>query len=175
MKRRNLKKPNFIFISVLMTVFLGFLIGILATNNLDKENYAIERLDKPYVQIFINAFTLNYWYFFILWLLGLMALGFIFAYFIVFFKSFMTGITFGICLKSMGVFGVVQFAKYGLLELLIILPVLFFTSYKSISLSLEGKNRIGKSGNYFKVILITTIFIVIYALLVCIKFNTLEV
>lgn len=174
MKKHSLKKPNFIFITILMTILFGFLIGMLSTNKLAKEYYSVERLDKSYVQIFINAFTLNYWYFFLLWLLGLMAFGFILSYFIIFFKSFMTGVTFGICLKSTGVFGIVHFLKYGVLEIVIILPILLYVGYKSISLSFEGKNKLMKGGNYFNVILIATILIVVYALLVCIKLNALE-
>lgn len=174
MKRHNLKKPNFIFITILMTIIFGFLIGMLSTNKLSKEYYSVERLDKSYVQIFINAFTLNYWYFFLLWLLGLMPFGFIIAYFIVFFKSFMTGVTLGICLKSTGVFGIIHFFKYGVLEMIIILPILLYVGYKSIALSFEGKNKMTNGINYFNVILITTILIIIYALCACIKFNALE-
>lgn len=175
MRRRNVKKPNFIFITILMTIIFGFLIGMLATNKLEKAIYDVERLDKSYLQIFINAFTLNYWYFFLLWILGLVVLGFIFSYFIIFFKSFMTGVTFGICLKSSGVFGIFHFLKYGLLEVLVILPLLCYVGYRSISFSLEGKNKMVKGQSYFKVIFIATILIVIYSLLVCIKFNALEV
>ncbi len=160
--------------TILMTIFFGFLVGILATNKLEKEYYEVTRIDKSFVQIFINAFTLNYWYFFLLWVLGLTTLGFLISYFIIFFKSFMTGVTLGICLKSTGVFGIVHFLKYGFLELLLILPILFFVGYHSIALSLAGKDKLHRGNGYFKIIVITTILLVIYAILTCIKFNSLE-
>lgn len=172
MKKQN---KNLLKISILLTIIAGFIIGIISTSQLSKENYQLNYRNIPYLQIFLNSFSLNYWYFFLLWLMGIIPLGFIIAYFIIYFKSFMEGVTFGIIVKSSGLFGVATFVKFGFLELFLIFPLLFYVGYQSLKMSFKGKNMLNSNNNYFRVIIITTIFIIIYALLVCIKFNFVEV
>ena len=161
-------------ISIILTIIVGFIIGVISTSQLRSENYQLSYQDIPYLQVFLNSFSLNYWYFFLLWLVGIIPLGFIIAYFIIYFKSFMEGVTFGIIVKSSGLFGVASFIKFGFLELFLIFPLLYYVGYQSLKLSFRGKDMLNSKSDYFKVIIVATIFIVIYALLICIKFNFVE-
>ena len=60
-------RPTKTVLSIIMTIIIGFLIGIFSTNTLPKTVYEIDEEKKSYVQIFLNSFSLNYWYFFVLW------------------------------------------------------------------------------------------------------------
>ena len=162
-------------LSIVMVIILGFLVGILSTNRLEKEVYTITKSTRPFVEIFIHTFTLNYWYFFILWVCGVLPLGFIISYFIGFFKSFMIGVTIGICIKSSGLFGIIQYVKFGILEIVILLPILIYASYKSISLSLNGRDQLFQNKeNYWNVLVKITLGIILFSLLTCLKFNFME-
>jgi len=82
-------RPTKTVLSIIITIIIGFLIGIFSTNTLPKTVYEIDEEKKSYVQIFLNSFSLNYWYFFVLWFFGMIPFGFCLSYFITFFKSFM--------------------------------------------------------------------------------------
>lgn len=175
MKKSFRKKFSRTTFTIIFTIITGILIGIFSTNTIDKKIYEVHEVTKNYLQLFLNAFSLNYWYFFILWFLGLIPLGFFLSYFITFFKSFMIGVTLGICLKSSAIFGTKIFISYALFELLIIIPLLTYVAKKSIHYSLVGRNSFNENGTkYFKVLVKTTIFIIIYAILVAIRMTILE-
>ena len=163
-------------ISIIFTIILGFLIGVFSTNTLPKTIYEIDDTQKSYVQIFLNAFSLNYWYFFVLWFLGMLPFGFCLAYFITFFKSFMIGVTFGLCLKSSAMFGILHFVTFAILEMGFLIPLLIYLASKSVSFSIFGRKSLQQNGqNYFNILVFITIAIVIYAILTCFKMNFLEV
>ena len=109
MRKHN---KSILMISIILTIIVGFIIGVISTSQLRRENYQLSYQDIPYLQVFLNSFSLNYWYFFLLWLVGIIPLGFIIAYFIIYFKSFMEGVTFGIIVKSSGLFGVATFMVF---------------------------------------------------------------
>ena len=157
-------------------MIIGFIFGIFSTNTIGKLDLNIIKNDSNIIKIFINAFTLNYWYLFIIWFLGFIPIGFVITYFITFFKSCLTGITFGICLKASAVFGIYQFIGFSILEILIIFPTLLYLSSKSINQNFEGNRRmLSKGEDYFNVIVKVTILIILYAILSCLKMTILEV
>ena len=171
--KKKLSKTTF---SVLLFCLLGFIFGIFSTNTLDKLEIDLLKNDSNIIKTFLNAFTINYWYLFIIWFLGLIPLGFIITYFISFFKSCLIGITFGICLKASAIFGFYQFISFSVLELLIIIPTTVYIASKSININIGGKIELMSKGNeYFNVLIKTTILIIIYAILSCLKMTLLEV
>lgn len=162
--------------SVLFIMIIGFIFGIFSTNTIGKLELNVIKNNSSIVKTFINAFTLNYWYLFIIWFLAFIPLGFVIIYFITFFKSCLTGIIFGICLKASAIFGIYQFVGFSILEILILFPTLLYLSSKSINLNFEGKRRMLSNGeDYFNVLIKVTILIIIYAILSCIKMTILEV
>lgn len=165
-------------VSILLTICSGFFIGVFSTNTLPKQMYELDTVPKNYVQVFLNAFSLNYWAFFVMWFLGLMPFGFLLIYFIIFFKSFMLGVTLGVCLKSSAIFGTKLFVSFVFLELLIIIPTLIYLAKKSISYSLFYKTLFLNNFNnskYFNVLIKVSAFIILYAILTCLKMTFLEV
>ena len=120
--KNKLSKTNVIIIFV---IIFGFFIGIFSTNTLSKLEISIENnLTKSYFEIFLNAFTTNYWYLFIIWFLGMIPFSFIISLFITFFKSFITGVTLGVFLKNSAVVGIFKFLSFSILEILIIIPLI---------------------------------------------------
>ena len=163
-------------ISVLFIIIIGFIFGIFSTNTINKLDINVVKNNSNIIKIFINAFTINYWYLFIIWFLGFIPFGFIFSYFITFFKSCLCGITFGICLKASAIFGIAQFITFSILELFIIFPTLLYLSSKSINLNFEGKRNLILNGEqYFNTLIKVTVLIILYAILSCIKMTILEV
>lgn len=172
----NKIKINKIVTSILFIIVIGVLIGILSTNKLEKINITISNNNEKYLKIFLNSFSLNFWYLFLIWFIGMIPLGFIFDYLIIFVKSFTIGITLGICLKSSAIFGIKEFITFAILELIIVVPSLIFLGNKSISFSLNGKNNLSINRNdYFNVLIKITIITIIYAILSCLKMTFMEV
>lgn len=171
--KNKLSKTNVIIIFV---IIFGFFIGIFSTNTLSKLEISIENnLTKSYFEIFLNAFTTNYWYLFIIWFLGLIPFSFIISLFITFFKSFITGVTLGVFLKNSAVVGIFKFLSFSILEILIIIPLIIYLTTKSIAYSLNKFNPITLNNeSYFNVLFKTTIFTIIYAILTCIRIALLE-
>lgn len=162
--------------SVIVTIFIGMIIGVISTSTLKNLDYQIVNSSKSYVKIFLNAFSLNYWYFFVLWIFGMIPLGFCLSYFVTFFKSFMMGVTLAICLKSSALFGIVEFVGYIFLDGLILIPTLIYLATASINFSLIGKSNYQRNPNqYFGKLLKVTIIIIIYAILTSLKMTFLEV
>lgn len=152
---------------VILFVILGILIGVLSTSNINKSDVVIELKNSNKVLVFINMFTLHYFYFFILWLLGFINFGFIFNLFITFFKSFIEGVSLGIIIKTYSLVGIGMFLKNKIFELILILPLLIFISYNSFNYSLGLiKNKYSDKVNleYLKKLFLMTFIIVIYSI-----------
>lgn len=170
------KKLSKINISVIVTIFIGIMIGIVSTSTLKDLDYSIVNSEKNYVRVFLNSFSLNYWYFFIIWIFGMIPLGFCVSYFITFFKSFMIGITMAICIKSSALFGIVEFITFLCTDIIIIIPLLIYISSASINFSLMGRRIYQNNPNlYFSKLIKVTIIIIIYAILTSLKMTFLEV
>lgn len=175
LNKRKLKISK-VKISIIFTIILGTIIGVVSTSTLKDINYQVTRIDKSYLSVFLNSFSLNYWYFFIIWIFGMIPLGFCVIYFIIFFKSFILGITLGICLKSMALLGVVEFLSFVIVDVLILIPTLIYISNASINYSMIFNNNLNKNpGQYFNRLIKVTILIIIYAILSSLKMTFLEV
>lgn len=169
------KSTNIIKIVILIMILSGMLIGIFSSIKLEKQNYQLTYSNKSYLQLFINSFTTNYWYFFIIWLTGLIPFGFVLTSLFAIIKSFLTGVIVCLSFKGNGIFGLLILIRYGFLEFLIILPLLYFVSYHIFLNTLIGRNYLNKKTSYFNILIIITLFIVLYSLLISIKFNVMEV
>lgn len=174
--KRLKKRLSKINILIIFVILFGFFIGIFSTNTLAKLEITIDTdKTKSYFEIFLNAFTTNYWYFFVIWFLGMIPFSFIFSLFITFFKSFITGVTCGVFLKNSAVIGVFKFLSFSILEIFIIIPIIIYLTTKSITYSFNKFNPIALNNeSYFNVLFKVTIFTIIYALLTCIKVALLE-
>lgn len=161
--------------SIIFVIITGFVIGILSTNKIDEILIQITYEKKSYVKVFLNAFSFNFWYLFIIWFLGMIPIGFIFTYIIVFIKSNFIGIIFGICLKSSAIFGIKEFILYSIFELIIIIPTLIYLSYQSTNNCFRVLTKSSYNNNYFNILIKTIIIIIIYSILTCLKMTFLEV
>lgn len=158
-----MKRIQFVLKTSILIVILGVILGILSTSTINKSDIIFEYNDKNKVMIFINNFCYNYFYLFIIWLLGFINVGIIFTIFITFFKSFIEGVGFAIIIKTYSLYGVIEFLKLKIFELIFIIPVLIFISYSSISKSINN-NNLNNNQDYIKKLFIMTFVIVIYAI-----------
>ncbi len=153
--------------SAIVIIVVGFIFGFMASGDLKHITFQVDRISSSRVKIFINAFTINYWYLFVSWIAGMVSFGLIVNYFIAFFKGFIWGVTFTLLIRSEAVFGFFSFFKLILLQILFLLPALIYVTYQGVKMSLVNlgiitiKNR--DSGNYFKVILVSLILVVLYS------------
>lgn len=110
----------------------------------------------------LKTFFLNYWYIFIMWIMGLSIIGFIFNLFIIFFRGFIYGVLIIYLIKVNFTYLLVV----TILDLLLFIPLFFTLSYYSIiiSYSTYKKNHI-KPEFYNKLMLISIIVIFIYSIL----------
>lgn len=162
-------------LSILLTIISGILIGIFSTSTLKDISFELTNTNKNFLTIFLNAFTLNYWYFFIIWIFGMIPLGFLISYFITFFKSFILGITLALCLKTSAIFGAIEFICLIIIDFLILIPSLIYIVNASINYSLIGKKSYQANPNlYFNKLIKITILVIIYAILTCLKVTFLE-
>ena len=131
---------------------MGFILGILQTLGIKKEeiDFVLD-LDKNKIKVFINTFTINYWYIFLLWLFSQLELGKFFAFIIIFLKCTLLGITLSLLIKSQALFGLgtYLFCMFG--QFVIILPLMFYIVLNN------GKKE--------KKLIISTIVIMIYSIL----------
>lgn len=110
----------------------------------------------------IKTFCLNYWYIFVMWIMGLTIIGYIINLFIVYFRGFIYGTLIVYLIK-------INFSYLiliSLLDLIVFLPLFFSLSYSSviISYSIYKKNH-PRLDNYYKLIFISLFVIFAYSLL----------
>ena len=168
-------KLSKINLSIIITIISGVLIGVFSTSTLKDINILVSKIDKNYIKVFLNAFSLNYWYFFLIWIFGMIPLGFLITYFITFFRSFILGITLALFLKSSALFGIITFLLFIINDCLVLIPILIYIANASINYSLIGKKSYQTNPNlYFKKLIRITILIILYAILTCLKMTFLE-
>ena len=110
----------------------------------------------------IKTFCLNYWYIFIMWIMGLTIIGFIFNFFIVYFRGFIYG-TLLIYLIKINFSYLVLLT---LLDLIVFIPLFIILSYYSINLSYSTYKKINiRLESYHKLMYISIIVILVYSLL----------
>ena len=130
----------------------------------------IIKSDKSYFKLCFNYFTYNFWYLFVIWILGLFPVGFIFDYFVVLIKGIILGITFSFFLKSDGIPSVIDIVKIYYQEFILIIPSFLYLSYQAIVFSLGGSNKFNYQNKdeylnkLYKVIFLVLLASVLYAL-----------
>ena len=102
-------------------------------------------------KIFINTFTLNYWYIFLFWIFSLTELGVFVSYGILFLKTSILGIVFSLLIKTNALFGTWIFLIKMLGQIIFIIPIMYFILLGKIN----EKNKI----------VISTVIIVLYSIL----------
>ena len=54
MRKHN---KSILMISIILTIIVGFIIGVISTSQLRRENYQLSYQDIPYLQVFLNSFS----------------------------------------------------------------------------------------------------------------------
>lgn len=149
-KNRNLV---LIFSLYMMGILFSFL--LVSAQKLDMTN-----TDITFFSI-LKTFLLNYWYLFIVWLLGLNFIGFLVDSFIVYFRGFI----YGVLIINLIKINFTYLLVLTILELIVFCPMFFFLTFTSMqnSLSIFTKKR-KINVNYEKILLFMTILCFIYSL-----------
>lgn len=160
----------------LVLIFLvGLVIGFLATAYIDKEEIQLIRSPRNFWQTFVNHFTLNYWYFFLTWMMGLVIFGFILVFFICFLKGFFEGIVLGIFVRSQAFVGIIGFLKMRLWDVILLIPLFLYLCYLASENAMQKMEFGDKKISYFNQLVMITIGLVIYCSLKCISKWLVEV
>ena len=114
-------KKQIFYLTVILG--LGLLIGLITgfKINVDIENLIV---DKNSIETFINTFTMNYWYLFLMCLLN-NGTGVIVNLFILFGKGITLGTSFGILLKNKALFGLGVYLFNFLVQFIILVPMMY--------------------------------------------------
>ncbi len=102
---------------------LGLLIGLITGFKIQIDIEEIIK-EKNGVEIFINTFTMNYWYLFLMSILN-SGTNVIINLFILFGKGITLGTSFGILLKNKALFGLGVYLFNFLGQFLFLIPVMF--------------------------------------------------
>lgn len=163
--KKSLIKHPFIFKLIFITCFVGIIIGIVIGGRFNKINYGIENSEKTFFTVFFNNFTYNFWYFFLIWVIGFIPIGFIFDLLILLIKSIIIGISSTLILKADGITVIFTLIKLYLPELLIIFPSFIYLCYKSIIYSSIDYKFSNSQNNYFNIILILSFCLILASIL----------
>lgn len=160
----------------MISFLLGILVGALSTAKIKTIDYQVIKSQKKALSIFFNAFAYNYWYLFLIWLFGFISVGFILTYFTIFLKGFSFGTIGFLLLKSQGIPSIGDFIKLTFSDVFILLPILLYLTYKSISKNLDQKSIFQDSLNgYLNNLIVVTIGIVIYAAVITVMNNFIKI
>lgn len=155
--------------SIIVTILIGFVFGFMASGDIKYLTFQVERVTSSRVKLFLNALTINFWYLFISWIVGMISFGLIINYFIAFFRGFIWGVTFTLLMRSEAIFGFFSFFKLIFLQILFLLPAIIYVTYQGVKMSLINLGLITKrtheTSNYFKVIVRVLILVIAYSLL----------
>lgn len=153
------KKKNNRGLQIIATLYI---IGIISSFIIVSPGTIQITNDGVTVLGIIKTFCLNYWYIFIMWVLGLSIIGFIFNLFVIFFRGFVYGVLVIYLIRN----NFTYFFAITILDLILFLPLFFTMSYHSIitSYATYKKNHI-KNDFYFKLMLISVVLIFIYSCL----------
>lgn len=137
---------------LLVFSLIGFLMGILITLGIKQENIEFIFNDSQNkVKIFINTFTINYWYIFLFWLFSLNEMSVFVSYGILFLKCSTLGVLFSLLIKKEALYGFWIFVIKLLGQMIFILLIMYFVLLSKI--------------NEKKKIIISTILLLIYSIL----------
>lgn len=144
-------KKQIFYLTVILG--LGLLIGLITgfKINVDIENLIV---DKNSIETFINTFTMNYWYLFLMCLLN-NGTSVIVNLFILFGKGITLGTSFGILLKNKALFGLGVYLFNFLGQFIILVPMM----YLIILSELDDTN---------KKLSVVTVILVVYSFIIAI-------
>lgn len=126
--------------------------GILISVGIKEENIVFIFNDfQDKIKIFINTFTINYWYIFLFWLFSLNEMSVFISYGILFLKCSTLGVLFSLLIKKEALLGFWFFIIKMFGQLIFILPIMYFILLSKI--------------NEKKKIMISTILLFIYSIL----------
>ena len=145
------------------------IIGFISVMDDLKINIEIIKSNKNFLILFFNYFTNNFWYLFIIWIIGLFPICFIFDYLIIFIKGIILGITISIFLKADGIPSIINIIKIYYQELLFIIPSFIYLSYHAVIYSFGGSYQFNYQdkdaylNKLYKVIFVLLISCVLFA------------
>ncbi len=125
MKKSLLKK--------LLIILIGLVIGVLMSIGINKDTIFIENTDVNKVKIFINTFTINYWYIFLIWLFSLNEITNVINYLIIILKTTNLGIMLTLLIKSEALMGSFIFLFNILSFVILMYPLMFYLTKKEKS------------------------------------------
>lgn len=148
--RQEFKKNKYKYIFLITIIILGFLSGIILSNILsynDKKEIATiveeyflnlkENTEINYISNFINNLNVNFIYLLLLFIFGLSIIGVILNPFILYFKSFILGLSVGIIISIYRFKGIIGGILYIFPHQIINIIVYLLLSYYGISLSIK--------------------------------------
>ena len=119
---------------------------------------------------FLEVFAANYWHIFLIWLLGFSLTGLLFTSVLIFFRGFLFGALMALLIS----FNLQRLFFLLLLETALFLPAFFPVSCFSLALSMRSFLSLFSYQNfnlkfYLNIMIIATIFIVIYSIIIVIR------
>lgn len=143
-------KKTILYLSIIF--IFGFIFGLVNGFKIEFDKELLE-VDKNKIQIFINTFTMNYWYLFLMCLFQ-NTYSFI-NLFILFGKGITLGISFGTLVRNKAIFGLGVYLFNFLGQYLILIPLMFIVMLVDFT-------------TFNKRLSFTTIILVIYSFIISI-------
>lgn len=154
---------NKLFLFIMIIYLLGFLVGISFHTKIDLNTIDFKSIS------FLQIFFSNYWYLFVIWLLGMSIIGLICIPFILFFRGLVHGVYISLLFKM----GWKIFFLYFFTDLIFISTSLLILSYFSYRLSIIHLSELtNHSKNYFNLkqyinlMVYIIIILVIYSIII---------
>ena len=148
--QKEIQKNKYKYIFLLTIILIGFISGIVFSNILSYNDHQEisntlkdyflgikNNQDINYLGNFLNIFSVNYLYMFLIWIFGLSIIGIILNPFILYFKSFVIGFSVGIIISVYSYLGILGSLLYLFPHLLINLLVYTLLSFYGIKLSIK--------------------------------------
>ena len=147
---KEIQKNKYKYVFLLTIVLIGFITGFIFSNILSYsdhqkiseviKNYFLKIKDNSeinYLSNFLNTFSINYLYMILIWIFGISIIGIILNPFILYFKSFIIGLSSGIIISVYGFIGIIGVIFYIFPHILINLIVYLLLSFYGIKLSIN--------------------------------------
>lgn len=147
---QEFKKNKYKYFFLITIIILGFFSGIILSNILsynDKmeigelvEGYFMnlkENTEINYLSNFLNNFSIDFTYLFLLFIFGLSIIGIVLNPFILYFKSFITGFSVGIIISIYSFKGIIGGILYIFPHQIINIIVYLLLSYYGMNLSIK--------------------------------------
>lgn len=147
---------------ILTMILTIYLVGIISSFILVRPTKLNISSSEITIISIVKTFCLNYWYIFIVWILGLSLIGFIINIFIVYFRGFVFGLLILFLIKT----NLKYLLVISVIEIILFIPIFIFLSYSSIVISFSSFRKVKiPLQNYDKILVIATILIFIYSIL----------